>query len=67
MQWLYSLLQEEFIMFLSTKLLAQKTVYFQSIFITWLVISTYKLDNGPRFNILGEKHKHSGANSKAEV
>jgi AraC family transcriptional regulator len=40
---------------------------FEYIFGTWLPNSTYKLDNRPHFQILGEKYKNADPESEEEI
>jgi len=40
---------------------------FEYIFGTWLPNSTYKLDNRPHFQVLGEKYKNADPDSEEEI
>ena len=40
---------------------------FQYIFTEWLPKSTYRLDNRPHFEVLGEKYKNNDPNSEEEI
>lgn len=47
--------------------LSTETEIFRYIFGTWLPGSGYILDNGPHFEILGEKYRNNDPNSEEEI
>ena len=47
--------------------LSNDPAIFQYIFTKWLPQSSYKLDNRPHFELLGEKYKNEDSNSEEEI